>query len=494
MVSIRSRSHNYPFVDELKDCLDAPDAYGVLKDRPWSFFLDSGINSYGLGRYSFIGSDPLLVFSSRGGDIQLVSHDDRISLRGNPFDILREQLDRYKIDESKYPVPFIGGAVGYFGYDLCHFIERLPVTTTDDLMLPDCCMAFYDSVVAYDHVENRVYAIASGLPDTDRVQREKKARQRISELSHLVSRNGRNDSAKRARGIQSRTLFTHMHNMGEVYSNFTHDEYIKAVEDAIKYIVDGDIFQVNLSQRFAVDLAVDPYDLYLGLRGINPSPFACYLNFGDVTIAGASPERFLHLDGEVVQTRPMKGTRPRGRSPVEDDVLAAELLKSEKDQAENIMIVDLERNDLGKVCEYGSVKVSDLCTLEKYATVFQLTSTVAGRLREDKDRIDLLKAAFPGGSVTGAPKVRAMEIIDELEPTRRGIYTGSVGYLGFDGCMDLNIVIRTFVIKGGKVHFQVGGGIVSDSDPAAEYQETLDKARALMAALGLHNVAKRVRS
>jgi len=494
MVIIQSRSYNYPFIDELKNCLDAPEAYEVIKDHPWSFFLDSGINHYGLGRYSFIGSDPFLVFSSRGRDIQLVSHDDRISFSGNPFDILREQLNRYKIGGSPYPVPFVGGAVGYFGYDLCHFVENLLATTMDDLMLPDCCIAFYDSVVAYDHVENRVYAIASGLPDVDRVRRERKARQRIDELTCLVCHNGKNNDVKRAKRVSSQSRFTDVNNSVELRSNFTRDEYLQAVENAIEYIANGDIFQVNLSQRFSVDLAVDPYELYLRLRSISPAPFACYLNFGEVTVAGASPERFLHLDGNTVETRPMKGTRPRGRSPVEDDILAAELLKSEKDRAENIMIIDLERNDLGKVCEYGSVKVRDLCTLEKYATVFQLTSTVAGRLREDKGRIDLLKAAFPGGSITGAPKVRAMEIIDELEPTRRGIYTGSVGYLGFDGCMDLNIVIRTFVIKNGRVYFQVGGGIVSDSDPQAEYQETLDKARALMAALGLQNVAKSLRS
>ena len=494
MVSIQSRSHDYPFIDELKNCLDAPDAYEAIKDHPWSFFLDSGINPYGLGRYSFIGNDPFLVLSSRGGDIQLVSQGNRIALRGNPFDILREQLNRYKIDDSPCPVPFTGGAVGYLGYDLCHFVERLPVTTRDDVMLPDCCIAFYDSVVAYDHVDNRVYAIATGLPEVDSVLRERKARQRIDELTYLVCHDGNSNNVKRAKRISSQSRFADVNNSVELRSNFTRDEYIKAVENAIEYIANGDIFQVNLSQRFESDLTSDPYELYLRLRGINPSPFACYLNFGEVTVASASPERFLRLDGNVVETRPMKGTRPRGQSPVKDDALGAELLKSEKDRAENIMIVDLERNDLGKVCEYGSVKVSDLCTLEKYATVFQLTSTVAGRLREDKDRIDLLKAAFPGGSITGAPKVRAMEIIDELEPTRRGIYTGSIGYLGFDGCMDLNIVIRTFVIKGNRVYFQVGGGIVSDSDPEAEYQETLDKARALMAALGLQNVAKSLRS
>ena len=494
MASIRSRSNNYPFIDELKNCLDAPDAYGVLKDRPWSFFLDSGINPYGLGRYSFIGSDPFLVLSSRGSETSLVSLDGRISVSGNPFDILREQLGRCSVDSSKCPVPFAGGAVGYFGYDLCHFIEKLPATTTDEVMLPDCCVAFYDTVIAYDHIENKAYIASTGLPEADEVRRERKARQRIDELSHLVCRDGRNNSSKHAGKNSSRSRVTDVNNSIEVYSNFTRDEYIKAVEAAIEYIANGDIFQVNLSQRFESKLPCDPYELYLRLRSESPSPFACYLNFGDVTVAGASPERFLRVSGGRVETRPMKGTRPRGRSPVEDEALAAELLSSEKDRAENIMIVDLERNDIGRVCEYGSVKVRDLCTLEKYATVFQLTSTVEGKLGRGNDRIDLLKAAFPGGSITGAPKVRAMEIIDELEPTKRGIYTGSVGYLGFDGGMDLNIVIRTFVIKGGKVYFQVGGGIVADSDSAMEYQETLDKARALMAALGLQNVAKSVRS
>ena len=482
MVIMQSRSCNRLFVDELKNCLDAPDVYGAFKDRPWSFFMDSGSNPYELGRYSFIGSDPFLVLSSRGEEIQMISNRERISLKGNPFDVLKECLNRYQVDDSQCPVPFAGGAVGYFGYDLCHFIERLPVTTTDDIMLPDFCMAFYDSVVAYDHVDGRAYVVSTGLPEVERGRAERRARQRTSQLIELVSRSGRSNYE----GYASVSAGVH--------SNFTREEYVKAVESAIEYIVNGDIFQVNLSQRFEADLTCDPYELYLRLRGINPSPFACYLNFGDVTVAGASPERFLHLDGNIVETRPMKGTRPRGKSPVGDELLASELLNSEKDRAENIMIVDLERNDLGKVCEYGSVRVKDLCTLEKYTTVFQLTSTVEGKLRADKDRIDLLKACFPGGSVTGAPKVRAMEIIDELEPTRRGIYTGSVGYMGFDGCMDLNIVIRTFVIKGGKVYFQVGGGIVADSDPEAEYQETLDKAQALMIALGLRGTAKSVRS
>ena len=494
MSSIRIRSNNKILIDELTDCLDACRAYAVIKDRPWSFYLDSGINPCGLGRYSFIGSDPFLVLISRGSETSLVSHNERISICGNPFDILREQLGRYSVDLSQCPVPFAGGAVGYFGYDLCHFIEKLPATATDDMMLPDCCVAFYDAVIAYDHVENKAYVVSTGLPEVDEGQRERRARRRIEELRQLICRNGRSSGLELLREEPSRFGSTGSGNDAEVYSNFTRDEYIKVVEAAIEYIANGDIFQVNLSQRFESRLSSDPYELYLRLRCESPSPFACYLNFGDVTIAGASPERFLRVSGGCVETRPMKGTRPRGRSPVEDDALAAELLNSVKDRAENIMIVDLERNDLGRVCEYGSVKVRDLCTLEKYATVFQLTSTVEGKLGRGNDRIDLLKAAFPGGSVTGAPKVRAMEIIDEIEPTKRGIYTGSVGYLGFDGGMDLNIVIRTFVIKGDRVCFQVGGGIVADSDPAMEYEETMDKARALMAALGLKNTSGSLRS
>ncbi len=273
--------------------------------------------------------------------------------------------------------------------------------------------------------------------------------------------------------------------MTTLRSNFTHQGYLRAVEAVREYIASGDIFQVNLSQRFEGDLPLPPYEIYQHLRNINPAPFAAYLDFDEVIVLSASPERFLKVEGDRVETRPMKGTRPRGSSVAEDEALARELQSSTKDKAENVMIVDLERNDLGRVCRFGTVKVRELWTLEKYATVFQLTSCVEGRLSHDKNRIDLLKACFPGGSITGAPKVRAMEIIDELEPTRRGIYTGSIGYLSFNGAMDLNIAIRTILVKNGKVYFQVGGGIIYDSEPEAEYRETLDKAKALFQALSL---------
>jgi para-aminobenzoate synthetase component 1 len=266
---------------------------------------------------------------------------------------------------------------------------------------------------------------------------------------------------------------------------FTHKEYVDAVEKARQYIIAGDIFEVNLSQRFEAELSITPYELYKRLRHINPAPFACYLNFDEVTVVSASPERFLRVRGDWVETRPIKGTRRRGKTPEEDKVLSNELLSSVKDRAENIMIVDLERNDLGRVCRFGTVKVTELTILEMFPTVFHLTSTVEGRLIEGKNCIDLLKATFPGGSITGAPKVRAMEIIDELEPTKRSVYTGNIGYLSFNGDIDLNIAIRTFLVKGRKAYFQVGGAVVYDSDPEAEYQETMDKGRALINALSM---------
>ena len=268
-------------------------------------------------------------------------------------------------------------------------------------------------------------------------------------------------------------------------SNFTHERYLEAVQKARDYIIAGDIFQVNISQRFEADMPLPPYELYRRLRKINPAPFASYLNFDGVTLVSASPERFLRLSGDRVETRPIKGTRPRGKDPARDEALAQELVNSFKDKAEHVMIVDLERNDIGRVCRFGTVRVSELMALEKYATVFHLTSTVEGRLRPGKNAVDLLKATFPGGSISGAPKVRSIEIIDELEPTRRSVYTGSIGYLSFDGGLDLNIVIRTILVKDGKAYFQVGGAVVYDSDPEAEYVETLDKARALIQALSM---------
>ena len=461
-----------PIVEEVSTPLTAPQAFELFKDRPFSFFLDSGMDPEKLGRYSFMGSNPFLILRSRGSNIEVISRGQSESMVGNPFDVLGGLLEKYKLGPYPSPVPFVGGAVGYFSYDLCHFIERLPSTAVDDLKLPECYLAFYDAALVYDHLQGRVHIASSGFPELESSRRAARAHARLEELKERLSE----APSPEDEGMGQRIMV-------ELESNFTHEDYLRAVEVAREYIKAGDIFEVNLSQRFETDLPIHPYELYRRLRRINPAPFACYLDFGDVAVVSASPERFLRLSGDLVETRPIKGTRPRGKAIADDEALAQELIGSLKDQAEHIMIVDLERNDLGRVCRYGTVRVRELMVLEKYATVFHLTSTVEGRLRPGKNCIDLLKATFPGGSITGAPKVRSMEIIDELEPSKRSVYTGNIGYLSFSGELDLNIAIRTFLVKNGRAYFQVGGAIVYDSDPEAEYIETLDKAKALLQAL-----------
>jgi len=437
------------------------------------------MDAHKLGRYSFIGSDPFLVLSTHGSEIILTRGAEKSRLIGNPFDVLNYFLEIYHLDSCSSPVPFIGGAVGYFSYDLCHFIERLPSTAVDDLKLPECYLGFYDLVLAFDNLQGKAYVISTGFPELRETERIERAKKRLNEMKDKLA----DVSNSSTEAPSTPTPFPT--EQVTLKGGFTHQEYVDAVEKARQYIIAGDIFEVNISQRFEAELSITPYELYKRLRQINPAPFACYLGFDEVTVVSASPERFIRTRGDWIETRPVKGTRPRGKTPEEDEALANELLSSVKDRAENIMIVDLERNDLGRVCSYGSVKVTELTILEVFPTVFHLTSTVEGRLREGKNCIDLLKATFPGGSITGAPKVRAMEIIDELEPTKRSIYTGNIGYLSFNGDLDFNIAIRTFLVKGSKAYFQVGGAVVYDSNPEAEYQETLDKGKALVAALNM---------
>ena len=469
-----------PLIEEIDTLLSPIAAFELLfEGKPFSFFLDSGMDPDRLGRYSFIGSSPFLVLSSRGSEIAITRGTEQSSMVGNPFDVVNNLMETYHLDCSSAPVPFLGGVVGYFSYDLCHFIERLPSTAVDDLQLPECCLGFYDLVVAFDNLESKTYIVSNGFPELRERERVEKAHRRLDEvkdsLANVLSSGGEVPLMPVSSPTGPVTL----------KGGFTHQEYVNAVEKARQYIIAGDIFEVNLSQRFEADLPITPYELYRRLRQINPAPFASYLGFDKVAVVSASPERFIRLRGDQVETRPIKGTRPRGKTPEEDEALASELVNSVKDRAENIMIVDLERNDLGRVCCFGTVKVTELAILEVFPTVFHLTSTVEGRLREGKNGIDLLKATFPGGSITGAPKVRSMEIIDELEPTRRSVYTGNIGYLSFNGDLDLNIAIRTFIVKGSKAYFQAGGAVVYDSEPENEYEETLHKARALIDTLNM---------
>lgn len=461
-----------PLLREIILASSAEEVYALFAREQDSVFLDSAIDVEGTGRYSFIARDPFLVFTSKGQIVSLRDAEGTSTQVGSPFAILKDLLYKYSTDKvSQFP-PLTGGVIGYFGYDMGYLLEEIQGSTQEDSDVPDCCLGFYDVVLIFDHSEGKTYVASNGFPEIDEEKRIYRANQRIDELIKLL------------KGACPLALPRQPIAQGEYTVNFTKDDYCKMVQQAIDYIGAGDIFQVNLSQRFSATLTVPPFDLYRYLRYINPAPFASYLNFPEVVVASASPERYLLLKDKLVETRPIKGTRPRGTDAESDNRLKEELLASEKDRAELVMIIDLERNDLGRVCEYGSVRVPDLIRLEEYATVFHLVSTVTGRMSPDKDIIDLVMASFPGGSITGAPKVRAMEIIDESEPVRRGIYTGSIGYIDFNGDADLNIVIRTFVIKGGQVDFQVGGAIVADSVPELEYQETFDKGRALIKALG----------
>ncbi|HHT9154987.1 MAG TPA: aminodeoxychorismate synthase component I [Candidatus Tripitaka sp. YC43] len=467
---------------EISPHCDAVTAFQrLLGGRPRHlFFLDSALRQHGLSRYSLLGCQPFLVLKSKGTNITVEDGTGVPQEReGNPFEVLRSYLRTFRVGATRWaapgeseaalpPICRAGVAVGYLGYDLHHFLERLPKNATDDLEFPDMYFGFYDKFVVYDHREGRCFLVGRNLGDD------------VQEFTAPLSAPGA-EAARRVATTKGKRR--------QVKGNFTKRGYLEAIRQAKEYIARGDIYQVNLSQRFQTELDCAPHELYLRLREINPAPFSAYLQFGDNVIISSSPERFLKVEAVApqasrrVQTCPIKGTRPRGINPSSDQRLMEELLHSTKDNAELTMIVDLERNDLGKVCNYGSVKVLEKKRLEAHPTVFHLVATVGGDLYPQYDLVDLLKATFPGGSVTGAPKIRAMEIIDELEPTSRSVYTGAIGYMGLNGSMDLAIAIRTFLIKGHSASFQVGGGIVADSRPEEEYQETLFKSRALVESL-----------
>lgn len=438
--------------------------------------LDSALSMTELGRYSFIALDPFLSMIAKDTKIKLDS--DYLGLQetisGNPFTVLQTYLNLYKITKHPDLPPFQGGAVGYLGYDLCHHLERLQQYPPDDLQFPDLALGFYDVVLAFDHHQQQAMIISSGLPETEPVLQAARAQKRAYDLLEKM---------KVKEKISNHINLVKL-SLNKITSNFTQTNYEQAVEQVRDYIEAGDIYEANISQRFTTILPAhaEPYQLYQQLRRINPAPFAAYMHFADTVIASASPERFLKLAEGVVESRPIKGTCKRSSDLAEDASLAQALLCSEKDRCENIMIVDLLRNDLSKVCLSHSVRVPQLCGLETYATVHHLVSVVTGQVQPGYGSLDVLMAAFPGGSITGTPKIRAMEIIAELESHARGPYCGCLVYFGFDGSMDSAITIRTFCLQGNQLTFQVGGAIVADSDPKAEYEETLNKAAALQAA------------
>jgi para-aminobenzoate synthetase component 1 len=440
--------------------------FEAISDEPWAVFLDSGRPHPSAGRYDIIAARPSVTLTTRGGmtEARAYSSDSCGAVvelsADDPFELLRGYLG---VDGQHDELPFHGGAIGYFGYDLGRRLERMPSLARDDEHIPDMAVGIYDWAVVVDHEKSKAWLAGAG--------RDPRTARDWDDLLALFS-----VPAKGANQYPARDPFR----VGGVACNFDFDGYRRAFARIQRYISAGDCYQVNLAQRFVAPVQGDHWLGYQHLRRLNPAPYSAYLNHPAARILSSSPERFLTVRSGNVETKPIKGTRPRAGTPELDAALARELAVSVKDRAENLMIVDLLRNDLGKVCQPGSVSVPKLFAVESYATVHHLVSTVTGRLADGMDAVGLLRAAFPGGSVTGAPKLRAMEIIEELEPNRRGVYCGAIGWLGFNGDMDTNIAIRTLVSSNGQLRFWAGGGIVADSDADAEYQECLDKASAML--------------
>jgi len=516
-----------PLIQEIPAAHTPESLVENLRGQPGIVLLRTAQFDLPSARYSLVAANPFLTFRSFGSRCEISGYQSSTNIHqlqfGNPWHLLDALMARYELlDEIDLPFP-LGGAFGYWGYDLKNFTEpKLPRRAVNDLELPDCHVGFYDSLVVFDHQLGAVSVVSTGL-DADGSRSEKRAGERLEfwkgQLTQtltpalsLSEREGENtfqclENPNTAGSRETREQVPPL--LGEragvredVTSNFKKPDFISAVERAQRYIRSGDIYQVNLSHRLTANLvgvqalACSPgtlkrelqrpgWELFQTLGAVSPAPFSAFLDCGDFEIASSSPEQFLRLSGPHIVTRPIKGTRPRDADPARDAQLACELQASSKEMAELVMITDLLRNDLGRVCEYGSVRVPALARLEKFAQVQHLVSTVEGRLRDDVTHFAAFASCFPGGSITGAPKFRAMEVIDELEPISRGPYCGAIGYLGFNRESQLNIAIRTAVIKDGLAHFNVGAGIVADSDPAAEYEETLAKARGFLAALNL---------
>lgn len=443
--------------------------FSCFAQEQGAIFLDSAQLRDHCGQYSFIAVDPFLILQSKNGMLSL----NGSQFAGDPFTVLAENLKKFPLTTVADLPPFQGGAAGFFSYDLYQHLEKIQGQQIDDMNFSDLVLGFYDLVIAFDHRMQKAWIFSSGYPlrDTLRIER---ANERLQWLQNKLA------NVLSLPALSSITLQEQV-----IQANFTATQYQAAVSQIIDYIFAGDIFEANLTQRFKTRLPdeLSSFDLYRRLRLLNPAPFAAYLQFDNTILASASPERFLKLTQGKVETRPIKGTRPRGKTQEEDARWMEELTHSEKDHAENVMIVDLLRNDLSRVCKDHSVEVLQLCGLESYAAVHHLVSVITGQLQDHFHAVDLLRATFPGGSITGAPKIRAMEIIAELEPTCRGPYCGSIGYIGFNGDMDSSIVIRTYAIKNKDITFQAGGAVVADSSPHDEYEEALLKANALRRAL-----------
>ena len=446
----------------------------VAQGRQRVFLLESIEGGERLARYSFLGWDPFLIVRGKGDRVTTEEVGETSTATGKPLEKLREISKRYRAVSLPDLPPFTGGGVGYFAYDLVRHFEKLPSRTSDELGLEDLHIMYFSTILAFDHLRHRIHIIANILTDRGNQSLEHKYRDAILRIEQIEQRLTAPLSLPEPPSSNS---------LPEPISNVSAEQYRDNVNKAKEYIRAGDIFQVVLSQRLSMKITCDPFDIYRALRFINPSPYMFFLRFDDLYLAGASPEMLVRVHHGRVEYGPIAGTRPRGATPDEDVLLGKELLQDEKERAEHIMLVDLGRNELGRVCQVGTVKVTDLLRVERYSHVMHLVSSVEGKLLDDLDCFHALEACLPAGTVSGAPKVRAMEIIEELEPARRGVYAGAVGYVDFSGNLDTCIALRTMVIKNGRADIQAGGGIVADSEPERERQESLNKARALVRAV-----------
>jgi para-aminobenzoate synthetase component 1 len=480
-----------PLIEELSPAPDVGSLVGAFEQWPSLLLLESARAGVATGRYSFLTADPFHFEVLP--QAEFIGHPDlepKSGESGDPLTRLQTRLEAFQTANVAGLPPFQGGAAGLLSYDLNRAWERLPLPRCDEFQLPALAAGIYDWVLCWDHFEKRAWIISQGFPETDVARRTDRAAQRLREVQEaLLQRAIRKPMGDDLKSLNCKLKIENLAPQwaapgpAGLTSNFSRDDYLRVVERAIDFIHTGDVFQVNLSQRLLYPATGTSLALYLRLRERNAAPFAGYFAHDDWVVASASPERFVSVSEREVETRPIKGTRRRRSGPEADLFTRDELRESEKDQAENVMIVDLLRNDLSRVCAPGTVRVPELCRVETYETVQHLVSEVRGQLQPGKTSWDLFRAVFPGGSVTGAPKVRAMEIITELEPTARGPYCGSLFYVGYNGQTDSNILIRTFTIRHGWIQCPVGGGIVAQSDPVAEYEETLIKAEGMLRAL-----------
>lgn len=466
-----------PVYREIMADMDTPvTAFKKLDDGHFSFLLESIEGGEKWARYSFLGSSPSLVVRSRGTTVEIIENGTATSREADdPLAAIREILSRFSPVEVEGLPRFFGGAVGYLGYDMVRHFEDLPSGKPGCIDSYDSYFLITDTIVIFDTMRQKIKVVSNAHLDGTRSIEE--AYQQATGTIDAIIRKLRSSLTTETVPPSGKSV--------EFRSNITRTDFESAVEKAKEYVRSGDIIQVVLSQRFSGELSADPLDIYRVLRTLNPSPYMFFLRLDDTVVAGASPEVMVRKEGTNVELRPIAGTRPRGATQQDDSRLAEELLADPKERAEHVMLVDLGRNDLGRVCSAGSVKVTELMAIERYSHVMHIVSNVQGQLKNGSDAFDLVRATFPAGTLSGAPKIRAMEIIDELEPVRREIYGGAVGYFSFSGNMDLAIAIRTLVIKDGRVHLQAGAGIVADSDPAAEWQETVNKGMAVMKAIEL---------